>query len=114
VVIELSSYALETLREDKEYVLYRGRRAGGQPDILVATPVSEYPAAGVLDRLEHEYTLRDELDPEWAASPLALVRQEERTMLVREDPGGNPSMRSSAPRWNWQAFSVWRLGCRLR
>ena len=44
----------------------------------------------VLDRLAHEYELRDELDSDWAARPLALARERGRTMLVLEDPGGEP------------------------
>jgi hypothetical protein len=31
-----------------------------------------------------------ELDPAWAAKPLALTRHEGRTILVLEDPGGEP------------------------
>jgi predicted ATPase len=40
--------------------------------------------------MEHEYTLRAELDPAWAASPLALTRHEGRTILVLKDTGGEP------------------------
>ena len=56
----------------------------------MVAPVSEYPALGSLARLEHEYSLRDELDPDWALRPLTLTRREERMMLVLEDPGGEP------------------------
>jgi len=41
-------------------------------------------------RLEHEYSLADELEPAWAAKPLALTRYEGRTILVLADPGGEP------------------------
>ena len=37
--------------------------------------------------LEHEYSLRQELDREWAVRPLALNRREGQMMLVLEDPG---------------------------
>src|SRR5262249_21002081 len=43
-----------------------------------------------LRRMEHEYALRAELDPGWAARPLALAPHQGRTMLVLEDPGGEP------------------------
>ena len=43
-----------------------------------------------LDRLAHEYGLKDELDEAWAVRPLELVREGGRTMLVLEDPGGEP------------------------
>jgi serine/threonine protein kinase len=43
-----------------------------------------------LRRLEHEYSLAAELEPAWAAKPLALTRHEGRTILVLADPGGEP------------------------
>jgi serine/threonine protein kinase len=87
---ELSTYALEPLRKDDEFVLYRGRRDGEPSHILVVAPVSEQLAQRILRRLEHEYALRTELKPAWAARPLALVRDKGRTILVLEDPGGEP------------------------
>src|SRR3984893_5765114 len=87
---ELSTYALESLREDAEFVLYRGRRDADPRYILVVAPLSKQPAQETLRRLEHEYALRTELNPAWAASPLALVRDKGRTVLVLEDPGGEP------------------------
>ncbi len=87
-ITNLSTYALEQLRKDDEFVLYRGRRDADPSDILVVAPASEQPAQGTLKRLEHEYALRAELDPAWAARPLALVRDRGRTLLVLRDPGG--------------------------
>src|SRR6202047_2678988 len=89
-VIELSRYAYQTLRADEEFALSRARQEGEQSTVLVVAPVSEYPALGSLARLEHEYSLRDELDPDWALRPLALTRREGRMMLVLDDPGGEP------------------------
>ena len=90
MLIELSNYVFESLREDEEYILYCGRGEGELPGILVVAPVLEYPALESLERLEHEYSLRDELDSDWAARPLALAHHDRRTMLVLEDPGGAP------------------------
>ena len=87
-MIELSKYDLETLREDEEFVLERGQGDRDLSAILVVAPVSEHPAPGILERLEHEYSLRAELDSKWAARPLTLVRREGRPMLILEDPGG--------------------------
>jgi PAS domain S-box-containing protein len=87
-VTDLSSYAFSTLREG-ELSLYRGSGDGMDPILLVA-PVAEHPPLEVLKRLEHEYALRAELDPDWAARPLALTRRHNRTTLVLEDPGGEP------------------------
>jgi PAS domain S-box-containing protein len=89
-VIELSRYAFETLREDEAFVVDRGQRDGDLSAILVVAPVSGHPVPGILERLEHEYALRDELDSDWAARPLALAHCEGRRMLILEDPGGEP------------------------
>ena len=48
------------------------------------------PVAIPLDRLVHEYELRDALDSAWAARPLALGREDGRMALLLEDPGGEP------------------------
>jgi PAS domain S-box-containing protein len=87
-VIDLSRYVLETLREDMECILYRGRSEGDSSQVLVLAPILDNPALGSLKRIEHEFSLRAELDPSWAARPLAFARHEGRTMLVLEDPGG--------------------------
>src|ERR1700736_5870556 len=91
IMIEFSRYVFETLREDEEFAFCRGRRDDGElPTVLLVAPVSEHPVPAVLERLEHEYSLRDELDSDWAARPLTLVRREGRSMLILEDPGGEP------------------------
>ena len=87
---ELSEYLLETLRAGSEYTLYRGRRPGDAIPILVLAPANTPQTPANLRGLEHEYSLAGELDPAWATRPLALARYDGRTMLVLEDPGGNP------------------------
>src|SRR5215469_2762823 len=87
---ELATYQLESLREDAEFILYRGRREADPRQILVLAPLSPRPAQGTLRRLEHEYALRDKLDRAWAVLPLALVRDKGRTVLLLEDQGGEP------------------------
>ena len=47
--------------------------AGFRSQVLLLSPVAEYPAPESLKRLEHEYSLREELDPAWAARPLQLL-----------------------------------------
>src|SRR5467141_3546037 len=90
-MIELSRYVFETLREDEEFAFCRGRKDDGElPTILLVAPVSEHPVPAILERLEHEYSLRDELDSAWAARPLTLVRREGWPMLILKDPGGEP------------------------
>src|SRR5260221_1126103 len=87
---ELSRYVLETLRKGAEFILYRGRQRGNPLPVLVLAPISEQPTPAALRRLEHEYSLAADLDPAWAAQPLALSRHEGRTVLVLKDPGGEP------------------------
>jgi PAS domain S-box-containing protein len=89
-VIELSRYALETLRQDEEFILYRARSRNDGTQILVLSLVAEYPRPECLKRLEHEYLLREELDPTWAAPAIAMARDRERTVVLLKDPGGVP------------------------
>ena len=87
---ELAGYVLETVRKGGEFILYRGRQRGNALPVLVLAPIAEQPTPASLRRLEHEYSLAAELDPAWAAQPLALTRHEGRTILVFKDPGGEP------------------------
>ena len=87
---ERSGYVLETLREGGEFTLYRGQQHGNPSPVLVVALAAEQPSPQSLRRLEHEYSLAADLDPAWAARPLALTRHEGRTMLVLKDPGGEP------------------------
>src|SRR6202161_4551774 len=41
-----------------------------------------------LNRLEHEYALRADLDAAWSAHPVELSHHNGRLALVLEDPGG--------------------------
>src|SRR4051794_33776065 len=58
--------------------------------VLVVRPASEHPSPATLDRLAHEFGLKDELDDAWAARPLQLVRERGQTKLLLHDPGGEP------------------------
>ena len=84
-----SEYVLELLREDGEFTHYRGRESRSQRPIL-GVAVAERPSPQSLRRLEHECGLATELDADWAAQPLALTRYQGRSMLVLNDPGGEP------------------------
>ena len=64
VPVDVTKYKLETLREDGELVLHRGRSRESRSPILVL--LSRNPSPDGLRRLESEYSLRDELDPSWA------------------------------------------------
>jgi PAS domain S-box-containing protein len=89
-VIDLSRHHFETLRNDDEFILYRGQTEEDVSRVLVLVPAVEYPRPESLKRLEHEYSLREELDSGWAARPIAMARHWDRPILVLEDPGGTP------------------------
>src|SRR6266852_1649746 len=78
------------IREGADFTLYRGRQRGNPSPVLAIALTAEQPSPQSLRRLEHEYSLVVELDPAWAAEPLALTRHEGRTILVLKDPGGEP------------------------
>ena len=87
----------QVLWKDSERAFHRGWRLdddGKRRDVLIALPAADHPSRSNLDRLTHEYELRDELDSAWAVRPLELVRDAGRTMLVLEDAGGEPLERS--------------------
>ena len=83
---ELSGYVFSPLREG-DIALYRGSGNGLAPILLVA---AEETSLGCVERLEHEYALKAELDADWAARPVALTHYNDRMTLVLEDPGGAP------------------------
>jgi PAS domain S-box-containing protein len=89
--MELSEYLLQLLREDEEFIFYRGRpRKRGVPSVLLLVPASRQPAIETLEKMKHEYWLRSELDTTCAVRPRDLSQYNENTVLVLEDPGGEP------------------------
>jgi PAS domain S-box-containing protein len=84
----------QALLEDGERVFCRiGSHVSADGYVLTVLPAAEHPAPATLDRLAHEYNLREELDGAWAVRPLELIREGGRTTLVLEDPGGEPLAR---------------------
>ena len=63
---------------------------GNRTAVLAVSPAAQHPAPATLDLLTHEYGLKDELDGEFAARPLVLIRDGGQLALVLEDPGGGP------------------------
>ncbi|MDB4881487.1 MAG: multi-sensor signal transduction multi-kinase, partial [Gemmatimonadetes bacterium] len=86
---DLSAYEFSTLLRDGPITLSRGLGNGLAPILLVA-PAGDYPSPESLQRLEHEFALRAELDADWAARPVELLRRDVRQVLVLEDRGGEP------------------------
>src|SRR5258708_14697263 len=92
--MDLSDYTLDTLHSHGEFVLCRSRPRTGMnshlPSVLVLMSRSEHPRPESVQMLEHEHSLRAELDPAWAVPPVELTQYDGRTVLVLEDPGGEP------------------------
>jgi predicted ATPase/GAF domain-containing protein len=92
--MDLSHYMLDTLRQDGESMLCRGRastKTNQDPSsILVAMSRLEHPRSEFVRMLEQEFALRAELDSAWAVLPVALVQYQGRSVLAFEDPGGEP------------------------
>ncbi|WP_426426263.1 trifunctional serine/threonine-protein kinase/ATP-binding protein/sensor histidine kinase [Bradyrhizobium genosp. A] len=84
---------MQVLWQDGERVFCRGWRPDGNGDgrsVLAMLPAGEHPSPAILNRFTRYHDLKDELDGAWAVRPLELVRERGQTMLVLEDPGGEP------------------------
>src|SRR6266576_6170541 len=94
--VAYSDGSSQVLWEDGERVFSRGWRLddnGNRLAVLLVALAADHPSRTRLDRLTHEYELKDELDGAWAARPLALMRDAGRTVLVLDDLGGEPLYR---------------------
>jgi len=83
---------MQVIWDDGERIFSRQPRtkAGNNVNVLVARPVAEQPLLACLDRLAHEFGLKDELNGAWAVQPLEMVREAGQMQLVLADPGGKP------------------------
>jgi hypothetical protein len=65
----------QVLREDGERAFCRGIIHAGSDRlaVLAVLPAPDRPAPTTLDRLAHEYGLKDELDRAWAVRPFELI-----------------------------------------
>jgi PAS domain S-box-containing protein len=86
LVNNLLGYVFSPLRKG-DIALYRGSGNGLAPVLLVA---AEEASLDCVERLQHEYALKSELEAGWAARPVALTHDNGRMTLVLEDPGGTP------------------------
>ncbi|MEO8352123.1 MAG: serine/threonine-protein kinase, partial [Chthoniobacteraceae bacterium] len=84
---ELAHCVIETLLEGDEFLASRVTGGDGLPPRLLVMSAAESTPMS-LARLEHAYSLREELNPSWATHPLELVRHEGKPALLLHDPGG--------------------------
>ena len=99
--MELSQYVLEVLRRDEEFVLYRGEPSNQpcSPSVLLLAPASMQPALATLKKIEHEYSLRDELDSAWAVRSLAVSEQRGQRRSCSKTLAAKLSIDSFQGRW---------------
>jgi PAS domain S-box-containing protein len=85
--------SVEVLWEDADRAFCRLWRDGVEGDRHAFIPFlagAEHPTLESINRLVHEYELRDYTDSAWALQPVELVRERGRTMLVVAYAGGEP------------------------
>ena len=89
--VDFSEFAFQPLREDEEFVLYRGcPRQADASSVLLLTPAAKRPRLETLEKINHEHALKNELDRAWAVRPRDLSPYNGKTGLLLEDPGGVP------------------------
>ena len=87
--MQLLGYSLDRLRDDEEFILYRAHpKQTALPSVLLLAPASTRPSPETLKKIDHEYSLKSELDSAWAVRPLDLSERGAQMTLVLEDPGG--------------------------
>jgi Protein kinase domain/AAA ATPase domain len=85
--------AVEVLWEDTERAFCKLRRDDAEGYRHAFIPIlsgADHPTLESINRLTHEYELKDYLDAAWALRPVELVRNPGRQMLVVEYVGGEP------------------------
>lgn len=101
---ELANSKLEILLQDDELIVSRNSTEG----VLLMTPTSG-SADGAL-RLEHFYSVRDDLDAAWALRPTALRHSQGRPVLIADDPGGQPLATLLGAPLELPVFLSWAIG----
>ena len=84
---------VDVLWEDGERLyrrIWRDTDDGGRREFLVAQPCAEHPTQATVNRLAHEYGLKDYLDPDGHSGRSSLVRERGQTMLVLEPTTSRP------------------------
>ena len=87
--MQLSEYFLRRLRGDGEFTLYRAHAKQIEPpSVLLPAPDSTRPSTETLEKIDHECSLRSELNRDLSVRPVALSERGAPITLVLEDPAG--------------------------
>ena len=70
--------------------LWRDNADGGRYAFIPTLSDTEHPTLESVNRLAHEFELREYVDGTWALRPLELVRDRGQAMLVVDYTGGEP------------------------
>jgi hypothetical protein len=87
--LDCENDSLEVLWEDAGHAFCRLRSNNAEGDRYAFIPIpsgARHPAVESINRLAHEYQLRDQLASEWALRPVELLRERGCTLLVVEFP----------------------------
>lgn len=92
--MDRSDYILDTLHQDGEFMLCRGRSrtdvSPQPPSVLLLMSRSDHPRPESVRILQYQHSLRPDLEAAWAVTPLEITQHEGRTVLILDDPGGEP------------------------
>ena len=89
----MESPSLDILWEDGDRLfcrMWRDTGDGVRRESLAVLPRAQRPTPATIDRLAHEYGLKDYLDQPWALRPLELLRERGSTTLVLEATNAKP------------------------
>jgi PAS domain S-box-containing protein len=88
-----ANVSFEVLWEDTERAFCKLRRDDTDGPTHAFIPVfsrDDHPTLESINRITHEYELKDRLEATWAVRPVELVRERGLTMMVVEYSGGEP------------------------
>jgi PAS domain S-box-containing protein len=91
VRLDVSGYSeLQVIWSEREHALLKGFTANAEPaqPVLIVAPTSNPPSPLYRSRVTNEYSLKDRLGADWAATPIELNFQDGRDIVVLVDPGG--------------------------
>jgi hypothetical protein len=74
---------------------WREGAEGRRHEVIAVTYAGEQPTPGSVNRLTHEYGLKDHLDAAWALRPLDLVHERGQAILLLEPTRGEPLHRQT-------------------